>query len=130
MIRSAALAALLLCSPSPQPTIRHVVVDMAERANAARMRNGVNPAELNREMCVFAQEQAVWMAEHNKFEHSMYRRYCPYSEVICRYQRNAQEAIDDWMNSPGHRHILLSGQEFGFGHRVVNGRKYWVGVFK
>jgi hypothetical protein len=94
--------------------------------NEERAQQGLPALRLNRRMCLAAQEYAVWMAETAYYQHSD----LPWDEVIHHGPTSAEEAVNDWIWSPAHYGIILSGTEAGFGYMVIDGRTYWVGVFK
>lgn len=51
--------------------------------------------------------------------------------IAYNYTDSADEVMEIWMNSPGHKSNILSGDssKIGVGHYEANGRHYWVQVF-
>lgn len=94
--------------------------------NEERARNGRPKLKLNTRMCLEAQNHAVWMAKTGIYQHSG----LPWQEIIFQGPQSEQAAVQGWIHSPAHHGIMLSGTECGFGYMVINGRTYWVGVFR
>lgn len=103
-----------------------VIQELLHLHNAERKRNGLPPLKLNPRMCLAAQKHAVWMAETGYYQHSS----LPWAENIFYGPMSAREAVDGWIASPAHHANMLSGTEAGFGYMVIDGRTYWVSVFK
>lgn len=110
--------------PEPQPP------SMAQRLldlhNAQRSR----PLELDADLMAFAQQWANNMASRRSMYHSdlgFPGQWWMRGENVAAGQRNEEEVVGDWMNSPGHRANILNGQftHVGFG-RSGN---YWCVCF-
>ena len=107
--------------------VKHPVIQrLLKFHNEERVRNGLPTLTLNTEMCLEAQKHAVWMAETGYYQHSN----LPWPEIIFSGPLSARAAVDGWIYSPAHHSIMLGGTEAGFGYMVLNGRTYWVGVFR
>jgi hypothetical protein len=104
-----------------------VILEMQLHINQERTRYNLAPVTIEPNMCLKAQEHAVWMAESGWFQHSNY----PGMEIIYYGAKSAESAVNGWIWSPPHHGIMLSNaSEAGFGYMVRNGRTYWVGVFR
>ncbi len=57
--------------------------------------------------------------------------FCAGGENVAGGQRTAQDAMNSWMNSSGHRRNILSSQyrRIGVGYVSCGGRPYWTQVF-
>lgn len=57
--------------------------------------------------------------------------YSSAGENIAMGQRSAEEVMDSWMNSAGHRANILSDKysQIGIGYYNANGQTYWVQIF-
>lgn len=107
--------------------IKHpVILKVLELQNAERARHGLPPHRLNPDMCLDAQRHAVWMAETGYYQHSG----LPYMEIIFQGPRSPEAAVQGWIHSSAHHSLMLSGTECGIGYMKLNGRTYWVGVFR
>ena len=108
--------------------IKHkTILDLIKLTNKERAEYGLPPVKLNTQMCLSAQKHAVWMAETGYYEHSA----LPWAEIIHHGPNSAKQAVIDWVWSPSHYAVMLSGStEAGFGYMVIDGRTYWIGVFR
>lgn len=102
------------------------ILKLLKLQNEERARNGLPPLRLNAEMCLAAQQHAVWMAKTGYYMHSS----LPWAEIIFNGPLTPEAAVNGWIWSPAHHSIMLSGSEAGFGYMVIDGRTYWVGVFR
>ena len=100
------------------------IVRMMELQNNERARCGLAPLQMNEKMSLAAQKHAEWMAETGYYMHSN----LPWPEIIHAGPRTAQGAVNDWIWSPSHHGVMLTGQVAGFGHAMNNGVGYWVTV--
>jgi uncharacterized protein YkwD len=108
--------------------------------NRARAKEGRKPLALSAKLCEAAALHARDMAEHHQLEHKgshgstvpdrvkrLGYHFVEVGENIARGESTVQEAMDTWMNSPGHRkNILADFSEMG-GARADddNGVAYW-----
>ncbi len=108
--------------------------------NQERAKAGLQALKLDSRLSSMAKDKAVDMAKNNYFDHTsptygspfdMMKKYgISYNyagENIAMGQRNAQEVMKDWMNSPGHRKNILSANFDTIGIGYYNG--YWVQEF-
>ena len=118
------------------------LVKMWKHSNEIRARYQLHAQRISPELTKAAQDHAWYMARTGQFSHSVNggfvaraRRHkypgSAYGEIILYGAGNIPETFNGWLNSPGHRAILLSGaREVGYGYAVDrSGRTYWVGVF-
>lgn len=104
-----------------------VILDMQRHINEERARYQLDPVKIDPEMCLKAQKHAVWMAETGYFQHSNFSGM----EIIYYGANSAKGAVNGWIWSPPHHGIMLSrATDAGFGYMVIDGRTYWVGVFR
>jgi uncharacterized protein YkwD len=76
---------------------------LLEHTNAQRVRYGLQPLELDPQLQQSARQHCYWMARTGSLQHTT----APVAENIAMGQRTTQEAIRDWLNSPGHRANML-----------------------
>ncbi|MEW4455917.1 CAP domain-containing protein [Bremerella sp. JC817] len=118
------------------------LVKMWKHSNEIRARYQLHAQRISPELTKAAQDHAWYMARTGQFSHSVNggfvaraRRHSypgsPYGEIILYGSSNISDCFNGWLNSPGHRAILLSGaREVGYGYAISrNGTAYWVGVF-
>ena len=147
--------ALLLPAAVPVAASTDPAVATAESAaltyaNYQRTSRGLRPLRLDSRLQTIAHGRAETMASENKLSHDQadgtnvfdllsqagitrYRagEIIAYNTVSS-YTGSAKGAISQWINSSGHRAILLSKDYnyFAFGMAVSSsGRRYWAGVF-
>ncbi len=118
--------------------------------NAERTKAGLVPLRLDTRIATIARSRSVYMAKTGVFSHTQKDGTTAFSmiedahitwygagEIIAwnsgtDLAGSAAYAIDAWMNSSGHRAIILSKDYnyVGFGMaQASNGRRYWTGVF-
>jgi|GEM_PF-555259 hypothetical protein len=100
------------------------IVRMMELQNIERARYGLAPLKMNEKMCLAAQKHAEWMAETGYYMHSN----LPWPEIIHAGPRTAEGAVNDWIWSPSHHAVMLTGQVAGLGYAKNGGVGYWVTV--
>lgn len=110
--------------------------------NGARARNGKPPLKYNARLEAAARSQANLMAQKDTLSHNLgvtLRQRVSNAgydgavgENVAGGQRTIEQAIDGWLNSPGHRDTLLSTRftEFGLATAsVAPGRKSRYGTY-
>ena len=123
------------------PNVNELATQIAAGVNSSRRANGEGPLRFNRKLAHAAMVQACDMMVHDFFDHrgtdgssSQTRvRNAGYAECIVGeniawgYPRS-QQIISGWMNSPGHRDIMLHPRIEEFGIGITQGPKgpYWV----
>ncbi|MCC9607838.1 CAP domain-containing protein [Blastopirellula sp. JC732] len=118
------------------------LVKMWNHSNVVRGQYGLASQKLNPELTKAAQDHAWYMAKTGQFSHSVNggfvaraRRHhykgSPSGEIILWNAKSIDSCFQGWLNSPGHRAILLGGaREVGYGYAVArDGSTYWVGVY-
>ena len=108
--------------------------------NEARIDAGLQPYAWDVDLAVSAQLHAQDMVDNDYFDHASldgrsfsdrakeagYDAF-PSGENIARGQQDAEQVMDSWMNSPGHRNNILSDGSNEIGVGLVD--TTWVQVF-
>lgn len=113
--------------------------------NIEREKAGINALIQNRELMKVARMKSQDFIDKNYFSHTsptygtvsnMLETFgIPFTAVaenIANGQRNAEEVMNSWMNSPGHRANILSStyNQIGVGvARDSNGKLFWTQIF-
>ena len=113
--------------------------------NVERTKRGLSPLAKNWELCRVARYKSEDMLRRGYFAHnspaygspfdmmeSFGLRFTAAAENIAYGQRTPAEVMNAWMNSPGHRSNILSGNvsEIGVGvAKKSNGTLYWTQMF-
>lgn len=113
--------------------------------NAERTKNGLQPLKANWELSRVARYKSQDMINKNYFAHnsptygspfkmmeSFGIRFSAAGENIAMGQQSAQQVMNSWMNSPGHRSNILSPSYSQIGVGVAKdryGRLYWTQMF-
>ena len=110
---------------------------MAELVNKEREERGLNPLKIDAEMTEFAMQRSMELSvlfSHTRPDGSGF--YSPYmgslwAENAAEYQASAEEVMESWMNSEGHRENILTSYftRIGVGCVEVEGRCYWIQWF-
>ena len=100
-----------------------VIRRMLVATNRQRQLNTLSPLKLDLKLSLAAQKHAVWMS-HWGFQHSSYI----WDECIHSGPKTPEACVQDWMWSPPHRSILMSGRRVGFGHWRRDGYTWWVAL--
>lgn len=118
--------------------------EVARLVNVERQKNGLNPLTLDASISSVARLKSQDMIDKNYFNHQSPTYGSPFDmlrkfginyqyagENIAMGQRTAQEVMNGWMNSPGHRANILSSNygKIGVGYAVKNGTAYWTQMF-
>jgi|SRR5436190_3182582 uncharacterized protein YkwD len=101
---------------------------MLEKTNAQRARYGLPPLVVDRSLIQTARSHAAWMTNTQTLQHTSKN----VGENIAMGQHTTDEAVSDWMASPGHRaNILNSGyKRTGVAaYRTKDGTVYWCQQF-
>lgn len=130
--------------PPPAPDTNETLLKLLRLHNEQRQQHGVPLLAINEKLNVAAQGHAETMARLQTMDHAAGGtnftdrvRATGYTlsgggENIAAGQRNAEEVVRAWMNSPGHKRNILNAYwwHVGFGvARGVNNRLYWCTVF-
>ncbi len=99
-----------------------------ERTNRERERHGLPKLAVDGRLMKSARTHTAWMARSTVLQHTT----AAVGENIAQGQSTATEAVQDWMNSPGHRANILSSSYSRIGvaaYRGPDGRAYWCQQF-
>lgn len=130
--------------PSAAP-LKSIEDEVVRLINAERSKNGLQTLSYNWEAARVARIKSQDMINNNYFSHtspiygspfkmleSYGLRFSAAAENIAYGQRSAQEVVNSWMNSPGHRANILSRSYTHTGVGVAkkaNGTLYFTQVF-
>ena len=106
------------------PIEREIVVG----TNAERARYGLAPLQVDRSLIQTARAHTVWMARYRTLQHTQ----IGVAENIAMGQSTAAEAVQSWMQSPGHRANLLNSSYSRIGvaaYAGPDGTIYWCQQF-
>jgi uncharacterized protein YkwD len=106
-----------------------IEVNLVSYTNDERVRNGLPPLEVDKDLMETARTHAAWMTR----THNMVHTALAVAENIAMGQPHSSEAVRSWMNSPGHRANILNP-----GHRHIgvaaycteNGTIFWCQQFQ
>ncbi|MDD2377223.1 MAG: CAP domain-containing protein, partial [Bacilli bacterium] len=131
--------------PSAPSDIRALETEVIRLVNAERSRAGQPTLTENNEVSRVARTKSQDFINNNYFSHNsptygspfeMLRSfgvsYTAAAENIARGQRTAEEVMNTWMNSSGHRANILNStyNQIGVGvARDNNGTLYWTQMF-
>ncbi|MGG0937078.1 CAP domain-containing protein [Brevibacillus centrosporus] len=117
-----------------------VMKQVADLVNQERAKAGLKPVELDASLNKVAKAKAADMSNNNYFDHTnptygspfdMMKQfgvsYMTAGENIAMGQRTADEVMNQWMNSEGHRQNIMNPSFTKIGVSFVNG--YWVQEF-
>lgn len=120
-------------------------LEVLRLVNVERKKNGLNELVLSHELNGIATAKAEDMAEKNYFDHNSPTygtpfemlqqfdvRYQSAGENIAAGQKTAQDVMNDWLNSSGHRANILNRNYTELGVGYVEGGAYgtyWVQLF-
>ncbi len=113
---------------------------VTDLVNQERAKSGLKPVELDASLNKVAQAKAADMSKNNYFDHTSPTYGSPFDmmkqfgvssmtagENIAMGQRTAEEVMNQWMNSEGHRQNIMNPSFTKIGVGFVNG--YWVQEF-
>lgn len=137
--------------PDPSPGIPTILQDVLRLTNQQRQQNGLSALRYDNQLASAAQTHTQNMALQDFFSHTGLDNSQPWDRVnqtgyswsrvtenIAAGQRTAEQVVNGWMNSPGHRANILDPnvQEIGLGHYYLsndtgdtNYNHYWTQVF-
>ena len=115
------------------------VGEVGQLINAERRARGLRPLGRDRKLRAAALRHAADMGRRGFFSHrgsdgtnhghriaAQGYRACLAGENIAWGQRSAREVVHGWMNSPGHRKIILHPRAAEFGAGFHPNRRQWV----
>lgn len=118
------------------------VQQVLNETNAYRAQYGLAPLKVDAKVQATAQAKATDMAKNRYFSHTSASLGSPFDQMksagikyrraaenIAMGQRSAQEVVDAWMKSPGHRANILDKNltHIGIGYDAAG--RYWVQQF-
>lgn len=134
--------------PAPTPvdssigSVRQQILDLV---NAERKKAGLGSVSQESHLQSAAQKHAEDMSKRNYFEHNTPEGKTPTQQIkdagypltgkwttgqnIARGQKTAEQVMEDWMNSPGHKKNILNGSFEHLGVGYVSSGNYWVQDF-
>jgi uncharacterized protein YkwD len=128
--------------PSTAPDPPGKPVDrVIELVNQARAESGCNPVQVNAPLITAASGHSADMAARDYFSHTTPEGATfderiktagyplPGAENIARGQKNAEQVMNDWMKSPGHRANILNCQLKVIGVGLDTNGFYWTQDF-
>ena len=128
--------------PPPPPAKPPRALELLKIHNQERLQRGLRPFSWNDKLARAAQGHADWMAAHRRITHANNGsftdrlraegyRIAGAGENIAAGQHTPAEAVNAWMNSPGHRQNVLGDfADAGFGAaQDSSGRGYWCADF-
>jgi uncharacterized protein YkwD len=125
-------------SEPPQAKIEDQVVDLV---NDERSGAGCQPLKVDPKLAQAAQDHSTDMAERNYFDHTTPEGLTfadrivnagyptPGAENIAVGQQNAEQVMDGWMNSDGHRANILNCDLHTIGVGLAEEGMYWTQDF-
>ena len=131
LVRRFAIAAgLLLAVSNASAETRDVLNmhpvenNMVKYTNAQRARHGLPPLVVDARLQQSARRHAAWMTTSHTLRHTS----APVGENIAMGQSSSVEAVQDWMNSPGHRANMLNRGYTRIGasaYTARSGQRFW-----
>jgi uncharacterized protein YkwD len=106
-------------------TIEKNIIDYT---NSERVKRGLKPLEIDSSLVNTSRKHAQWMASRRSLQHGRYG----VGENIAMGQRSSREAVNDWMNSSGHRANILNSSYKRIGaaaYTTEGGTIYWCQQF-
>ena len=112
--------------------------------NIERSKQGLSPLKLSNELSNVARMKSQDMADKNYFSHTSPTYGSPFDmmkqfgitytsagENIAKGYASAQDVMNGWMNSPGHKANILSSNfgTLGVGYVNKGGTTYWTQMF-
>jgi uncharacterized protein YkwD len=128
-------------APTSQPSPPGQVAKVVELVNQARADAGCNPLQVNEALTTAASKHSADMSERDYFSHTTPEGVTfderiknagyslPGAENIARGQKNADQVMKDWLNSPGHRANILNCQLKVIGVGLATTGNYWTQDF-
>lgn len=130
-----------IAEPTPHAVGDDIVQHLYQLINQVREQYGKGMLHPNGQLQQAAQYHSDYMANHHCFDHQCSGeahfksrilatgyRPGPCAENIGLGQRSAQQVVNRWMNSPGHRRNLLGNyvdMGCGYAYRHDTGKSYW-----
>jgi uncharacterized protein YkwD len=103
--------------------------NIVQQTNSQRVRYGLPALQIDTQLMESARQHAAWMASRRVLQHGS----AAAAENIAMGQSSSHEAVQDWMQSPGHRANILNFtySRIGVGaYRAADGQIYWCQQFQ
>lgn len=123
-------------TPTPGPDkvvdgvkLAAIEANIVSYTNEERVRNGLPPFKVDKELMGTAREHAAWMTANQSMVHTSR----PVAENIAMGQPHSSEVVQCWMNSPGHRANILNPGHRRIGvaaFRTASGLIFWCQQFR
>ncbi|HZZ29311.1 MAG TPA: CAP domain-containing protein [Pirellulales bacterium] len=110
------------------PKLYEVEQQMIQQTNSQRAKYGLPPLLVDQSLEKTARTHTIWMTNNRTLQHSTDN----IGENIAMGQRTTDEAVSDWMASPGHRANILNTSYKRTGvaaYRTPDGTIYWCQQF-
>ncbi len=111
-------------TPAAAPSLHPVEQNIVHYTNVQRQRHGLPPLTIDTRLMSTARRHCSWMARSGTLTHTT----AQVAENIAQGQSNSSHAVQDWMNSPGHRANMLNGSYTRVGAAAYtgsNGQVFW-----
>ncbi|OCA83351.1 hypothetical protein A8F94_18020 [Bacillus sp. FJAT-27225] len=128
--------------PVAAPGISQMAQQVIDLTNIQRQQNGLPPLQADTQLSGVAQWKSVDMAQYNYFSHTSPTYGSPFDmmrdfgvsyrtagENIAVGQRSAQEVVQAWMNSEGHRRNILNREFTHIGVGFEQYGNHWTQMF-
>ena len=106
-----------------------IEANVVSYTNQERVRYGLPPFEVDKELMESARRHAAWMTRNRSMVHTSQ----PVAENIAMGQPHSSDVVQAWMNSSGHRANILNGGHLRIGvaaYRTENGTIFWCQQFR
>jgi uncharacterized protein YkwD len=107
-----------------ETNLHPVEANIVKYTNAQRARHGLPPLAVDATLLQSARRHAAWMTNTHTLRHTS----APVAENIAMGQSTSFEAVQDWMNSSGHRANMLNRGYTRVGaaaYSARNGQRFW-----
>jgi len=126
-----------MIAPASSPTVDRLVewtllpveLNIVEKTNAQRVERGLKPLRIDLALMKSARRHATWMTNNQSLVHTS----AGVGENIAWNQHDSSEAVQDWMNSDGHRANILDPSYTRIGAAAYiarDGSIYWCEQFQ
>jgi uncharacterized protein YkwD len=122
-------------SPEPEEKmvdgvkLQAIEANVVSYTNQERVRNGLPPLKVDKELMTTAREHAAWMTRNRSMVHT----WRALAENIAMGQPSSSDVVRSWMNSPGHRANILNASHLKIGvaaYRTDGGTIFWCQQFR
>ena len=116
--------------------------EVVDLTNDERVKNGLEPLQIDTELSKVARDKSQDMLDNQYFAHDSPTYGSPFDmmraygvdyrtagENIAKGQRSAEEVVNAWMNSPGHRENILNSSFTHIGVGFIEQQNIWTQQF-